>query len=272
MPKLSLPTVGRITSPFGPRPKYGDHHGVDYGWVKGTDYVYAAAPGKIVEVYYSTGLGNLITIDIGGGFKNRYCHLKNKGVVKVGQTVKRRQKIGTKGETGTAAFGRHLHFELWRNGTRINPAPYMIGATMYKPKKRSTTDVRRAITALNKRNLGRQSTSGGIGSKNGDGKMGPVAWWLVQTGGKKDGIYSGKVDGKPGPLTDSALDHYIKITAPVAPPVDPPVEPPVPDSFAAELDAALKPVLIALAAIDAKVSALPTAEENGQASRTAIVK
>ena len=129
MPKLSVPTVGRITSPFGPRPKYGDHHGVDYGWVKGTDYVYAAAPGKIVEVYYSTGLGNLITIDIGGGFKNRYCHLKNKGVVKVGQTVKRRQKIGTKGETGTAAFGRHLHFELWRNGTRIDPAPYMVGAT-----------------------------------------------------------------------------------------------------------------------------------------------
>lgn len=129
---LSVPANGWVSSPFGPRniPSSPFHHGIDYGWLVATrDYqIFAAAPGTVSQVFFNTTMGHCIEIDHGGGFRTRYCHLADAGLVSVGQSVVRRQHIGTMGSTGTAADGeRHLHFELWQNGNRIDPAPYMTG-------------------------------------------------------------------------------------------------------------------------------------------------
>jgi murein DD-endopeptidase MepM/ murein hydrolase activator NlpD len=40
--------------------------------------------------------------------------------VKAGQKVKRRDIIGYIGQTGKAA-GPHVHYEVWRDGKRLNP-------------------------------------------------------------------------------------------------------------------------------------------------------
>ena len=47
--------------------------------------------------------------------------MRNSVAVRVGQQVKMGQKIGRMGNTGFS-FGEHLHYEVWRNGVRINPA------------------------------------------------------------------------------------------------------------------------------------------------------
>lgn len=126
--QLSYPVdTPRISSPFGPRAGHGSsfHNGIDLGWNRAVEPVYAAAPGLVVAVYYSIGVGNVISIRHDDGTGTDYLHLLDRGLVNPGQSVKRRQRIGTMGDTGTASFGRHLHFQYWVNGKRVDPIPYM---------------------------------------------------------------------------------------------------------------------------------------------------
>jgi murein DD-endopeptidase MepM/ murein hydrolase activator NlpD len=63
-------------------------------------------------------LGNFIILKH-GEYQTLYAHLSAVSVKK-GDEVKQGQLIGKVGETGYTT-GPHLHFEVFRNGTRINP-------------------------------------------------------------------------------------------------------------------------------------------------------
>ncbi len=88
-----------------------------------TDPIYASEDGVVTTSgWNSGGYGMQIVIDHPGGFKTRYAHA-SKIFVKVGQQVKRGEVIAMVGTTGRST-GTHLHYEIYLNGTRVNPLKY----------------------------------------------------------------------------------------------------------------------------------------------------
>ena len=107
------------------------------------DNITAHSAGKVVQVISNCNIntsgeskygstkkdannpGNMVKIDHGNGYYTRYLHLAYNTVkVKVGDTIKSGKVIGYMGNTGYS-FGGHLHFELWENGKKIDPTPYL---------------------------------------------------------------------------------------------------------------------------------------------------
>jgi Membrane proteins related to metalloendopeptidases len=130
--KLGVPLRAeyRISSPYGYRthPVSGQknklHTGMDMAVPKGTP-IYAAESGVVIVAQTWSGYGNTIIINHGGGLWTLYGHILNGGIlVEKGEEVKRGDKIGLVGKTGTAT-GYHLHFEVRKNGEPVNPAPYL---------------------------------------------------------------------------------------------------------------------------------------------------
>ena len=115
-----LPTDGRLTSPFGPRPG-GFHSGIDLAAASGTAVV-AADAGTVTYVGWRGGYGRTIIIDHGGEHRTLYAHL-NRADVEVGATVAQGDRIGTVGSTGVST-GPHLHFEIWVEGTPVDPMQF----------------------------------------------------------------------------------------------------------------------------------------------------
>ena len=124
-----------ITSPFGWRihPVYNTkkfHSGIDIGGSYGSP-IMAAGAGVVILVSKpvqgqntgGTGYGNYCIIDHGGGYTTLYGHCRSV-YVKSGQKVKAGQRIGEMGSTGTST-GAHLHFEVRKNGSPVNPERYL---------------------------------------------------------------------------------------------------------------------------------------------------
>lgn len=98
------------------------------------DNITAHSDGTIVQVIKNinvntpnepTNPGNMVRIDHGNGFQTRYLHLAYGTVnVNVGDRVSKGQILGFMGNTGNA-FGAHLHFEVLKDGNRINPTEYL---------------------------------------------------------------------------------------------------------------------------------------------------
>ncbi|NQD66381.1 M23 family metallopeptidase, partial [Bacillus haikouensis] len=65
------------------------------------------------------GYGNKVVIDHQNGYKTIYAHLDSISV-SAGQTIGRGEKIGIMGATGEST-GVHLHIEVYKNGSLINP-------------------------------------------------------------------------------------------------------------------------------------------------------
>lgn len=104
----------------------------------------------------------------------------------------------------------------WTNGTN----PRMQGITAWgMAPARPLDDVRRVAVYLNGRNLGKTS------SAVIDGVPGANLYWMIQKAGTIDRVYNGEIDGKTGPRTEAAFDHYIRATIP-KPPAEPEPEPP----------------------------------------------
>lgn len=109
-------TTGYITSYFGAR--WGSTHGgVDIGAPTGTS-IYAAASGTVVTAQWNSSYGNYVKIDHGNGYATLYAHASAL-LVQPGQKVSKGQIIARVGSTGNST-GPHLHFEVQRNGVRIN--------------------------------------------------------------------------------------------------------------------------------------------------------
>jgi murein DD-endopeptidase MepM/ murein hydrolase activator NlpD len=122
------PTTSKIiTSGFGYRrdpltrtPSF--HAGIDIG-ASENEPVYAAADGKVITTGQDIFHGNNIVIDHSSGLHTWYMHL-NKIMVNEGDTVSKGQTIGLVGSTGRST-GPHLHYEVQKNGTSIDPTPYL---------------------------------------------------------------------------------------------------------------------------------------------------
>ena len=125
---LTHPVPGAaITSGFGGRvaPTAGattGHDGIDYGAGYGAA-VYAADSGTVITAQYNSARGNYIVVNHGNGMQTWYQHLSSMSVT-VGQTVARGQVIGNVGTTGIST-GPHLHFEVVKDGKRVNPIEYV---------------------------------------------------------------------------------------------------------------------------------------------------
>ena len=85
--------------------------------------VYATAPGRVTRAGWYGQFGKFVEIDHGFGIKTRYAHL-NELIVKRGDRVTSRQKIGTVGTTGRST-GPPVHYEILFDGTPQNPAKFL---------------------------------------------------------------------------------------------------------------------------------------------------
>lgn len=120
---FASPVNGRITSPFGMRVhpilRYSRMHwGIDIGAGYGSP-VYAVTDATVTYAGWRGGAGNTVKLDHGGGIGTGYLHLSRIAAT-VGSRVRRGQIIGYVGSTGLST-GPHLHYELYRNGSAINP-------------------------------------------------------------------------------------------------------------------------------------------------------
>ena len=118
---------GTVTSKYGWRihPITGVktfHHGTDIGLPTGTPTV-ASTNGTISETGYHDAMGNYIYLDDDKGYRTKYMHLSKISVSK-GDTVKRGQKVGEIGSTGSST-GPHCHWEIRRisDNESTDPAP-----------------------------------------------------------------------------------------------------------------------------------------------------
>ena len=111
---------GRRIDPYYKKLKF--HYGVDFSAPKGTP-IYATGNGTVSKTKRSRrGFGNHIVIDHGYGYQSLYAHMI-KYTVRKGQKVKRGDIIGYVGSTGKST-APHLHYEVHKDGKKINPVYY----------------------------------------------------------------------------------------------------------------------------------------------------
>lgn len=109
-----------ITSSFGQR--WGRaHQGTDF--VSGNRNIYASDGGVVTFAGTKSGYGNVVIIDHRNGYETVYGHLSRYSV-SVGQKLEKGATIGIMGNTGRST-GTHLHFEIRKNGTPVNPMRYL---------------------------------------------------------------------------------------------------------------------------------------------------
>lgn len=105
---------------------YPGHKGMDIAGPWGTPIV-AAADGQVIEANstdsWGYSWGYYVLIYHNGTYSTRYAHMSSVAV-STGQYVTAGTIIGYEGETGNA-FGAHLHFEVYENGTRVDPAQFL---------------------------------------------------------------------------------------------------------------------------------------------------
>ncbi len=112
---------GYVSSAFGNRSR-GYHTGVDYALSYGSP-IYASDGGTVTSSGWGGGYGYMIKISHGNGYETLYAHC-SKLVVKYGAKVAKGQVIAYVGSTGNST-GPHLHFEIRKNGSYVNPAKYV---------------------------------------------------------------------------------------------------------------------------------------------------
>jgi murein DD-endopeptidase MepM/ murein hydrolase activator NlpD len=98
------------------------HAGVDWE-SPANEAVFAPADGLVAYAGITEGYGNRIVLDHGNGWRTTYSHLDE---IKCsnGDIVLAAQKIGQIGATG-ATTGRHLHFEVLRDGEFVDPEKHL---------------------------------------------------------------------------------------------------------------------------------------------------
>ena len=124
--KWPVPTNRYVSSHYGYRNIFGYrefHTGIDIPAPQGTPIIASNSGVVTTARYASTGYGNRVIVDHGGGYKTLYAHCYSLNV-KVGDYVAQGDVIAYVGSTGMST-GNHLHFEIRENDVTVNPYPYI---------------------------------------------------------------------------------------------------------------------------------------------------
>jgi murein DD-endopeptidase MepM/ murein hydrolase activator NlpD len=96
------------------------HNGIDFAAPRGTP-VYSVAKGVVTFVGRQSGYGNIVKVDHPGPYETAYAHLQSFATgLEEGAEIGKGYVVGYVGSTGLAT-GPHLHFELLKDGTFVNP-------------------------------------------------------------------------------------------------------------------------------------------------------
>ncbi|MCT2361147.1 peptidoglycan DD-metalloendopeptidase family protein [Kocuria marina] len=114
---------GRFGWRIAPDTKQKDfHNGTDISVPEGTPVV-AALDGTVTAVFWDVWGGNRVEVTHADGIKTTYNHLKDV-MVRVGDTLRASEQLGTVGQTGLRVTGPHLHFEIWVRGKVADPESF----------------------------------------------------------------------------------------------------------------------------------------------------
>ena len=119
---------GSMSSNYGMRidpftKNLAHHSGIDFQASPGTGIV-ASGYGTISKVATDSIYGKYVEISHADGFISKYAHAQ-KVFVKPGEQVSKGQLIAEVGSTGRST-GPHLHYEIIRNGSHLNPAQVLL--------------------------------------------------------------------------------------------------------------------------------------------------
>ena len=106
--------------PFTKRGRF--HDGLDF---KGSykDTVYTPANGIVLKAKWNAGYGRCVVIQHADEYQTLYAHLSRIFVV-VGDSVHVKDPIGKIGSSGRST-GSHLHYEIIRNGKKLDPCGFL---------------------------------------------------------------------------------------------------------------------------------------------------
>jgi murein DD-endopeptidase MepM/ murein hydrolase activator NlpD len=124
---VGSPLEGKLNSKFGYRKdpyrsKFGFHSGIDIDADYG-EQVVATADGTVTKAGWHHSYGKTVIVDHKDGYETLYGHL-SAVTVKEGEKVAVGEVIGKAGSTGRST-GTHLHYEVVKNGKRIDPSNYL---------------------------------------------------------------------------------------------------------------------------------------------------
>lgn len=111
---------GYRSDPFTGRGAF--HSGVDFAAPAGSR-VLATGPGVVSYSGYKSGYGYVVEVTHPGGDVTRYGH-NSRNLVREGQILEKGQAVAIIGSTGRST-GTHVHFEVEREGNRLNPMKYL---------------------------------------------------------------------------------------------------------------------------------------------------
>lgn len=144
----------RVSSKFNPRRfhpvtrRIAPHRGVDFAVPSGT-LIVAPADGVVEHIAYQAGgAGRYVKLRHGGQYTTVYMHL-SKALVRVGQAVKKGDKIALSGNTGRST-GAHLHYEFHINGNAVDPMTVRlpgIGTGMQESERKAFLNRAKSVEA-----------------------------------------------------------------------------------------------------------------------------
>ena len=117
-----VPVQGTVSNAFNAAE---EHYGVDIAAQDENEPVRATLDGTIISANWTTDDGYVIQVQHSNNMISIYKH--NAALLKkTGDYVKAGDPIGIVGSSGEQISGPHLHFELWYNGSPIDPQDYMV--------------------------------------------------------------------------------------------------------------------------------------------------
>lgn len=114
------PVIGLVTESFNLKE---DHFGVDVA-TKPDETIKSTLDGTIIFTGFSSGDGNIVQIQHTNNLVSIYKHC-SAYLKTTGTRVKSGEAIAVVGNTGEKSHGPHLHFELWFNGSPVNPQEFV---------------------------------------------------------------------------------------------------------------------------------------------------